>query len=296
MSDSGESLYKQRKNMELREVKELLPLYAANALSSEERTAVDDALKSSKELNTELAFWRKAQLTADSHAAYARAQHLSSELIVDYAERAITDHQLRSTIESHLQRCDECRDEYEMILQTMPKLETHRQITPSMIERLQGFVASFKPVYVLRALAVLVAVIVLWRGIEKRFDENTARFVIPFQEQLRTEDESLPILTLDESVKRVQLVLCIPHDSLVSTQYTAILSTPAGTSIALPETFSKIIASQTDSIRINLTADMLHAEGEYALNLDEVPSSLPPGASAFRPEPYRFIVKNVKKQ
>jgi hypothetical protein len=281
--------------MEHREAKELLPLYVANTLTREERAAVEKALSTSKELTDELAFWRKAQLTAQSHAAYLQA-HLSSEQIVDYAEGAITDHQLRSTIESHLQRCDECRDEYEMILQTMPKLETHRQITPSMIERLQGFVASFKPVYVLRALAVLVAVIVLWRGLEKRLDENTERFVIPFQGQMRTEDESLPMLTLDESVKRVQFVLCIPHDSLVSTQYTATLSTPAGATLALPETFSKIIASQTDSIRINLTADMLHAEGEYALNLAEVPSSLPPGASAFPPEPYRFRVKNAKEK
>ncbi len=276
--------------MELHEAKQLIPMYVANTLTPEEKAEVDEALKVSKELNDDLAFWRKAQLAAQVHAEYA-TQHLSSEQIVDYAERAVSDPRLRSQLESHLQACKDCREEYEMIVQTMPEPEARRQMTPGMIEKIRGFITSLKPAYVLPALAVIIGVVVLWRGIEmKSVDENTARFVLPFQGQMRTEDESLPNLALNESVKQVQFVLCIPHDSLVSTKYTATLTTPAGTTITLPETFSKVVTPLTDSLIINLASESLRVEGEYTLNLAEVPSSLPPGASPFPPEPYRFNV------
>jgi hypothetical protein len=90
--------------------------------------------------------------------------------------------------------------------------------------------------------------------------------------------------------KRIELVLCIPHDSLVATKFTATLTTPGGATIPVAETFSKIISPHSDSIKVTLSTELLRAEGEYTLSLAEVPSSLPAGASPFPPEPYRFRV------
>jgi hypothetical protein len=74
-----------------------------------------------------------------------------------------------------------------MILQTIPPVETRREITPSMIEKIRGFITSFKPVYVLPVLALLIGIVALWRGFETTsFDET--RFVIPFQGQMRADE------------------------------------------------------------------------------------------------------------
>lgn len=281
--------------METQEAKELLPFYVANTLSPEEKAEVEEALKVSKELNDDLAFWRKAGVAARAHAEYA-AHHLSSEQIVDYAERTMSDPTLRSQIESHLQACKECREEYEMIMQTIPEPALH---TTTFIKKVRQFITSFKPIYALPVAAALIAGILLWRNFEtKDFvpDENTVRLVLPFQPQLRGEEESLPNLALNESVKEVRIVLCIPHDSLVATKYIAMLRTPAGTTITLPESYAKVIAPTTDSLKLNLPSESFRIEGEYTLTLAEVPSSLPPSSTPFPPEPYRFRVTHVARK
>ena len=292
--------------MELHEAKQLIPLYVADTLSSAERAEVDEALKASKELNDELAFWRKAQLAAQAHAEYARKEHLSSEQIVDFAERAVTDPKLRSEIESHLQTCKECAEEYDMIMKTIPEREQAWQTKPTIVEMVQRLVGSLKPLYVIPVAVMLIAGIMVWRSFDTKNNtpgmasneisvpKNTLRLVLPFQPQMRGRDEeSLPTVTVNNSVKWIHLTACVPHDSLTATKYTATLSTPEGKTIAIPETFSKVVSPLMDSLKLNLEAELFQVEGEYTLNIAEVPSSLPPGASPFPSEPYRFRVTHA---
>jgi hypothetical protein len=288
--------------MELDEAKQLIPLYVANTLTPEEKAEVDEALKISKELSDELAFWRKAQLAAQAHAEYVREEHLSSEQIVDYAEGVMSDPKLRSEIESHLQACKDCREEYDMIVLTLPAPETRRQITPSFIEKAREFLAPFKPVYVLTVAAMIVGVIMLWRSFETKdsgfiSDENTVHLVLPFQLQVRGRgEESLPTVTVNTSVKWLHLIACLPHDSLTATKYSATLSTPQGKMMTIPGTFSKVVSPLMDSLKLSLDAALLQVEGEYTVSISEVPSSLPPGASPFPPEPYRFFARLDKRR
>ena len=298
--------------MELHEAKQLIPLYVANTLSSAERAEVDEALKASKELNDELAFWRKAQLAAHAHAEYARKEHLSSEQIVDFAERAVTDPKLlyevvdRSQIEAHLQTCKECAEEYDMIMKTIPEREQAWQAKPTIFEMVQRLVGSLKPLYVIPVAVMLIAGIIVWRSFdtknntpgmasnESSVSENTLRLVLPFQPQMRGRDEeSLPTVAVNTSVKWLHVIACLPHDSLIATTYTATLSTPEGKTITLRETFSKVVSQLMDSLKLSLEAELLQVEGEYTLNIAEVPSSLPPGASPFPSEPYRFRVTHT---
>jgi hypothetical protein len=284
--------------MELHEVKQLIPLYVANTLTPEEKAEVDEALKVSKELNDELAFWRKAQGTAQAYAEHAARKHLLPEQIVDYAERMVNDPTLQSQIESHLQACKDCREEYDMIMLTIPKPETRHAITPSIIERVRDSVASFKPVYVLPVAAMIIGVVLFWSILEKGeiTGDNAARLVLPFQSQLRgRDDESLPTVTVGPSVKWLQVTACLPHDSLAATKYVATLSTPEGKEIAIPGSHLKVVSSPMDSLTLSLEASLLKVEGEYTLNIAEVVSSLPPGASPFRPEPYRFRVRPLSR-
>ncbi len=275
--------------MELEEIRRLIPFYTANSLSPGEKLEVDAALKGSQALRDELVFWKKARLTARVHAEHLAQGHLSSEQVVDYAERAVSDPKLRSSIEAHLQSCKECREEYEMIRQTMPGPEL---AAPTILEKARQYITSFKPIYALPVAAALIAGVVLFRSFDSQDNasDTTAMVVLPYRPQMRSESESLPVVAVNPSVMHLQFIVCIPHDSIATTRYTATLTTPEGQKFTQPQALSKIVAPLMDSLKLNLNATLLSSDGSYTLDLAEIPSSLPPGTMPFPPEPYRFMV------
>src|SRR5258708_28743846 len=101
------------------ELLRLIPLYVADTLDPREKEAVEREIPHSRELQEELAFWRRARQATVSYAEYLQQGHPTADQLVDYVELSQAGQQSH-LIHKHLKECKSCRMELELISKSYP--------------------------------------------------------------------------------------------------------------------------------------------------------------------------------
>lgn len=102
------------------EVRELLPLYAAGGLTSDQRREVESMLRADPALNSELAFWRSVAQISRHRSQPESVEHVDPEALVHFAEEpSVIGNDQRALIEAHLRACPDCRTELSMLQRSM---------------------------------------------------------------------------------------------------------------------------------------------------------------------------------
>jgi hypothetical protein len=252
--------------VEQSELSDLLPLYVTGKVSDAQKAAIEDALLHSKELQDELAFWRRAR-GATKHAALDTAEaHLRSEQIVDYARGVITNPMDGLEIQRHLQACDSCREDYEIMKPALAG-KGSREAPVLTSRRFTELLAIMRPAYSVPAIAVLLVCAFLFRDRLIGPHEYPMSFVLQYQSQERSvESNSPPTLSLAARVSIVRLSVPIPRAAIQPERYSLTLLPPDGRRISLVDrlTWSRG-TSDFDTASVSVAVPQLQQEGTYTL-------------------------------
>jgi hypothetical protein len=272
--------------MTLGELKELLPFYVAGTLEPEEKKLVEEALSQSKELQEELDDWKAMQLVVKADAAYQKAGHLSTEETIYYIEDSSRINQVRlSEIETHLQNCDSCNSEIEILQATYPKQTLIKNIAEHLQKLVDAVRELSRPARIAYAIPVLAAAVVIAVLLIRPMFSPTAELV-PFtltdQSLTRsgtrgTTTEELSTLTLKSKIRKINMIFILQKSGIQGVRYTLSLEPTRGKAIALSDTIVPVISDlNVDTLKFSLDRTTFGAtEGKYQLNATEV---LPDGS------------------
>jgi hypothetical protein len=252
--------------MEQTELLDLIPLYVTNKVSKEQKAAIENALAASSELRGELGFWRSALATTKHAAVNAAGNHLSSELVVDYARGEVSDRMRQLEIQKHLQACASCREDYEIMKAAFDMRGVAKE-PEHMVNRFTRVLrATAKPAYSIPALAVFILGILLLRDRLIGPSDFTMSFVLHYQSQERSfESGSLPALSLGSHVSVVRLSVPVPHTTLQPVQYLLTLVTPGAEHVPLLEGLSWTLGTPFDTASVSVPVSELQERGAYTL-------------------------------
>jgi hypothetical protein len=290
--------------MDMNEVRDLLPLFAAGTLEPDQKQMVEEALRTSEELRKELEFWNRAVKAVAARHAESAAGHLSSQQIVDRALGALTGEELLH-VDDHLRSCAACSEDLKQLNGT---LESKRAEPVTWSYRVKNVVKSARLVYAVPALAVAVAIVLYvssyWDRqstppptkettppilVENQPTDGTTRtFQLSYRPEVRsTSEEALPVLTLEEKDRRIQVLLSIPRNAVSGIRYrVAVLSKGTTTYIVqdLIERYGS--GAEGDSLSFVLPREALALPGGItALSVSEV---LPEELNGLTPEEYHI--------
>ncbi len=292
--------------MEYSEIKKLIPFYIAGTLESDEKNLVENALRNSVELKKEFEFWVRAKEVVAQHAPRLTEHHLTPEQIVMAAqEHPAKELEKHSNIEKHLQECEMCRHEVDIIKSTYP-LEKVEGISVPSEEKISkwferniqiGYLGSFKFADVFAAAAVvLIIVTVFFTSINKQGvplipQEHYADLIIPFSQVTRGNAlDEIPKLTLDSQITRINITVYFLHSEIDSVRYAVSISLPSGadtmiSNVLLPLRFDNML----DTIRFEVARELFKKiPCNYSLVLTEI---LPLSKSYLTPESYVYNFK-----
>lgn len=281
--------------MEISEIKKLIPFYVAGTLDEVERKLVENALKESKELQKEVEFWLKAQAIVEYHSQFYQEGHLTPEQIVIAAESGIKSIQTaHPDLIRHLQECEHCRHDVEMIKSTYPVEETV-SIPKKHQEYLRtGYVGRFKFADVFAAAAVILIIVTFFftdfnkQKIPSIPQEHYANLILSYNQSTRGDASTeIPILALDSNTTRINIVVYVPHSEIDSLRYAVAISLPSGADITISnELLPSRFDSTFDTIRFEVGREFFKTvPTKYRLTLSEI---LPPSKSYLTPESYIF--------
>jgi hypothetical protein len=189
-------------------MKQLLPFYAAGTLDDAESKAVEAALQSQPELESDLAFWRRAaSALGRSHDALA-AGHPTAEHLVDYADGRLTQEpKVQSMIEAHLKGCIDCRSHMELAKQTAAESSSDPANRFGLWPRLA----------VAALLLVVATVFFMQRGED---EPQWASVTLEYDAAVRSGGQAMPnVLRLGPTSDSIELRLIIPPAGVPDMQY-----------------------------------------------------------------------------
>ncbi len=272
--------------MDKSELLDLIPPYVTGKVSDEEKAAIERELPNSKELRDEIAFWRSARVATRKAAAYSAGGHLTSEQIVDYVREAISNPKEKLVIERHLQACDFCAEDLEIVkpayepsrsffqrviaqTKTTLKLVGEFFVPPQLPGGKRGLAMVLRPIYALPMLAVLVVSGVIIYQLTSP-QEYAVSFALQFQTQDRSSGSGeVPTLTLDKRATVIHMSVPIPHAIIQPTMgnITLTLFPPDEKPIQLTQGLSWSVGSSTfDTAKVEIPASILHTIGTYSLH------------------------------
>jgi hypothetical protein len=146
-------------SMDLQEIRELIPFYAAGTLTDAERSRVEEALKSSFALQEELAAWERIRDVVIAGASATVEGHLSPKQFVDRAMGMGTGAELLA-LDDHLRSCSECSNIMDLVMgsaltgqEEAGGREAHRRWTVTSLRRV-SLIAITAAVLVVVALTI----------------------------------------------------------------------------------------------------------------------------------------------
>ncbi len=107
--------------MTRREIQEILPLFVAGTLSSDQKAEVELAVTNDPDLQEELQFWKGVHVATRADQAWVDKGHPSSEQVVDYVHGMIPPGEERLLLESHFQSCPTCRNEVSLLREMLER-------------------------------------------------------------------------------------------------------------------------------------------------------------------------------
>ena len=247
------------------EVKELLPLYLTNKLTPDERRSVEEALQSSQELKKVLRNLKHIQHAVLLEEKYATENHPTSEEIVFYAERQGLDPTRRLEIGKHIQACNDCCEELNMILKTFPEPEPSplRKIAQRFAEvSSQLATIATRPAFAIPA--VVVAALCVFLLTRPPHGINTTIRVLEYEETYRgPEAGPLPNLTFSADTTQAKIMLLLFHNPTLP-RYVIRITSPSGVSTTLPDTvLSGRYNDRRDSTSVGLDQSLFGVGGVY---------------------------------
>jgi hypothetical protein len=276
--------------MNIDELKNLLPDYIAGRLPASERKNVEDALPHLPELQKELEFWKRLKAATLAEAKYLAEGHLTPEQIVEYVDGA--DLTTKLAYEKHLQSCNACRKELEVVRRALaedePKVVRGGE---SWGERLAKYL---RPVYAIPiALALAIYLLIKpppppspnYKVALPPLDTTGSQLVTPMTSKgiayvlLRPrlgvrsassggERESL--LHYDPSKHMVALSLIVQH-SAITEGYRVMIASPSGSRLQVSDTATALVRGAEDTVHASVAMSLFeHEEGRWTIRLEEI--------------------------
>lgn len=295
--------------MTLEELKELLPLFVAGSLTEAQRNTVKDALEKYPELAQELRFWEAMKRVGAVDLARIAERHISSEQTVRYAESSLPAGDERLYVESHLQSCDSCREEFELVRQ-MSEGDVIKE-SPAAAKSSSGswLMRMFRPAIVIPVVALMAAVgIFLSTNDEVRKPvahipeaRESAAVVPPKSPPVKhialvlqyagtvrdpqARKKITSVLVLDRATTAVDLTVPVEH-SAITDSYVFDLLQPSGKRTTLPDTLQPVhFRNQLDALRLTIDVSAISDFGRYKLRVREI---LNPRVRGIDPEEYLY--------
>ena len=258
--------------MKNEELLALVPFYVAGTLDPEEKESVDKNLSLSPELQTELAFWRRAQYATVSYVEYLKQGHPSSEELVDYVEQTLTGYR-SELIDKHLRECGNCREEFDITVNTFPEnktsRQTHSEATPKKV--LSDILYRFlNPSIAVPAVALILLAYFLFREKPSEPVDEERFLVLTYQQTIRgTELPPPQQISLPTSVSIVHATLLVPHNDIASINYTMMFLSPDQVIKQIPERVSIVRGAQFDRLQTNIGRNYFSGNGTYQIVVKE---------------------------
>lgn len=280
--------------MNIEELKHLIPLYVAGTLSPEEKDWVEQELKTSEELQQEVSFWLHASVAAQSHFTYLAEGHLPSETITAYAEGRIGSPNERQMVETHIRQCESCREEVELLKQTLVPTGQKQVVPlpePGFLEQLLG--KFFKPALAFSVVVIAAFIFVLVINRKPEFVRNTAFLTLEYQTIPRDPGKNhLPVLSLTNEITNVTLTLIIENPSQ-PTWYNILLVPSIGA--AIPLDTLRTFTQKGKNVQLQVDVPLHHfssATEQYTMSVHELS---PTGDEQFEGEIYEMQFRVVRK-
>ena len=286
--------------MTLREIRELLPLFAAGSLSPQEKKVVEEELSKSNELQEELLFWRQARAISLSESR-AAAEHPTAEEITSYARGELRDNKLRSSVESHVQTCQSCSKDLKVGIETyLPGVA--KVARASLLESTFQILRRFKLTYAIPILTALIVCILLFWPAPPHLPPsvtppaNHVRFTLHYDSAVRDPNKQfrVPSLTIMGHDQVVDFTIFIPHSGIDGVRYSLDLVDPSGLWGQLSDTVMALRFHETlDTLNIEIhRAQFTQPSGLYRLHITE---KLPSTAKEILPEEYIYQFELVSQ-
>jgi hypothetical protein len=146
----------------IEQLREQIPRFLRGGLNQAETRSFQDGLASYPELQTEMNEMRQLLIGLEVTDRLFPEHPDSADLVALIYHPQQLDRELKKTIEEHLQRCCQCREEYELgteaMLASIRLLEPARATTSSLLGRLRNMLLP--PQFVMQpALAYLVIIL-----------------------------------------------------------------------------------------------------------------------------------------
>jgi hypothetical protein len=277
-------------NMNIDELKGLLPDYVAGRLTASERKKVDDALPHSPELQKELEFWKQLKAATLAETEYLAEGHLTPEQIVGYVDSA--DMTTKLAYEKHLQVCDACRNELEVARGALA--EDELGVARNGESWSQLLAKYLRPAYVIPvALALAIYLLIKpppppspnYKVALPPLDTTGSQLVTPMKSKgiayilLRPrigvrsassggERESL--LHYDSSKHMVALSLIVQH-SAITQGYRVTIASPLGSRLQVSDTATALVRGAEDTVNASVAMSLFkHEEGRWTIRLEEI--------------------------
>lgn len=280
--------------MKISELLELIPFYTAKTLEPSEKKQVDDELSKSDELRDEVKFWTYAKHALKSESADLKVEHLSSEDIVDYAEKRLgANPEKLQNVENHLSKCDSCKSELKMISETYTEADRHVEfkIKPAPKGLFDFIVDLFKvPKLVYIVPTVLVLVVGTYITVQQ-FSGPTGMemsFVLAYIEPTRDiETKDLPNMVIDKDVSIISLTILTSHSNIDSFYYSVNLITPLEKITEIQKNVQPVISGgEFDSVKVKIDKkEFNEGNGIYQLKVTEF---LLAPTEDFKPKDFRY--------
>lgn len=286
--------------MDITELKKLIPFYVAGSLDPEERSMVEKALRESNELQTELEFWTHARAAVGRHVRFRQEGHLSPEQILSLIELDLHEEPETSyAILNHLQKCDSCSQQVEIIRSTYPTTHVDRTPGDTRIEAPRAHarilsVKQSKVAYIVAIAAVIIIACMIFfsNTTNNHKPQNAspvyANLFLSYASQLRGgEITESPVLLLDHNATHIVLTISLPAASSDSIRYAVSVVSPSGevvvnSQLVIPSRFNETL----DTLRVVIHRQQLASlEGEFQILVTEV---LPPAQNDLTPETYEY--------
>jgi hypothetical protein len=276
-------------NMNIDELKGLLPDYVAGRLTASERKKVDDALPHSPELQEELEFWKQLKAATLAETEYLAEGHLTPEQIVEYVDGAELTTKL--AYEKHLQSCNACRNELEVARGALA--EDELGVARNGESWSQLLAKYLRPAYVI-PVALALTIYVLIKPLPPSpnskvalppLDTTGSQLVTPMTSEgivyilLRPrigvrsassggERESL--LHYDTSKHMVALSLIVQH-SAITQGYRVTIASPSGSRLQVSDTATALVRGAEDTVNASVAMSLFkHEEGRWTIRLEEI--------------------------
>jgi hypothetical protein len=292
--------------MDLQDIRDLLPFYAAGTLTGGERDRVEEALKTSPALQEELAAWERIRDVVIEEGAARSGGHLSAKQFVDRAMGMVTGTDL-TVLDDHLRSCTECSTIMDLVMGTSVSRQEELE-GRKLVSRWKVLPLRRASLFAVTATVLVIAAFIIFRNRTEQgpvtshppetiatltpdsTQPNTEPMVVAltYRPMVRSAGRAMEYIEVPREKERaVQLIAAIPRNRVVGIRYRVTISRDHREHPVVADSVQRFGSGRTyDSLAVLVPRNAFPAAGtNVVITLREI---LPLSLHDLTPEEYRF--------